>query len=422
MGSSSVAGTDAEGSRYLTFTEHDASPPPESLARAAAISDKGRPFFPGRPQEVPFPMSDSHSTTTGFRWEMTGVGEPLVRSAFDLPTPGDGQALVRVVGCGVCHTDLGFLFDGVKTRAPMPLALGHEISGVVQAAGAGSEHLVGRAVIVPAVTPCGECAACKGGYGAICPTQQMPGNDVQGGFGSHLVVPAHGLCVLDDQPGILEGAELGKSGCSLAEMSVIADAVTTPYQAMHRAHVQKGDFVVVIGLGGVGGFAVQIAAALGATVVGFDINEKRLEMLADYGLAKGINPADQKPRDLRKVVRSFAKEVGAPPVCWKIFECSGTGPGQDLAWNMLGHGAYLSIVGFTMAKLEVRLSNLMAFDAKAAGNWGCLPEHYPAAVQLCLDGKVALKPFVQSYPMDEIQDVMNQVREHKVSKRPVLLP
>ena len=367
-------------------------------------------------------MSDSPSTTTGYRWEMTDVGEPLVRTSFDLPVPGPGEALVRVVGCGVCHTDLGFLFDGVKTRAPLPLALGHEISGVVQAAGAGSEHLVGRAVIVPAVTPCAKCGPCLDGHGAICATQQMPGNDVHGGFGSHLIVPAHGLCVLDDQPGILEGAELGNSGCSLAELSVIADAVTTPYQAMHRAKVKEGDFVIVIGLGGVGGFAAQIARALGATVVGFDVNEKRLEMLAEYGVARGFNPLGRDTRELRKEVRAFAKEVGAPSVCWKIFECSGTGPGQDLAWNMLGHGAYLSVVGFTMAKLELRLSNLMAFDAKAAGNWGCLPEHYPAAVQLCLDGKVALKPFVETYPMDDIWDVMNLVKEHRVSKRPVLLP
>jgi 6-hydroxycyclohex-1-ene-1-carbonyl-CoA dehydrogenase len=367
-------------------------------------------------------MSESTQTTTGYRWQMTGVGEPLVRASFDLTDPGPGEALIRVAGCGVCHTDLGFLFDGVKTRAPMPLALGHEISGVVQAAGEGFEELVGRAVIVPAVTPCGQCPACQGGFGTICPGQQMPGNDVQGGFASHLVVPAHGLCVLDDQPGILEGAKLGQSGCSLAELSVVADAVTTPYQAINRAKVGKGDLVVVIGLGGVGGFAVQIAHALGATVVGFDINEDRLAMLADHGLAKGINPADQKPRDLRKIVRGFAKEVGAPSVCWKIFECSGTAPGQDLAWNMLGHGAYLSIVGFTMAKLELRLSNLMAFDAQAAGNWGCLPEFYPPAVKLILDGKVALAPFVETYPMDDLWDVMNQVREHRVSKRPVMIP
>ncbi|MEW6071187.1 MAG: 6-hydroxycyclohex-1-ene-1-carbonyl-CoA dehydrogenase [Planctomycetota bacterium] len=366
-------------------------------------------------------MDDSRSTS-GYRWQMTGVGEPLVRVRFALPAPGPGEALVRVAGCGVCHTDLGYLFDGVKTRGSLPLALGHEVSGVVEAAGAGFAPLVGRAVIVPAVTPCGQCPACRTGYGSICATQTMPGNDVQGGFASHLVVPARGLCVLDGEPGLLEGGTFGDSGCTLAELAVIADAVTTPYQAMHRAHVKERDLVVVIGLGGVGGFAALIGRALGATVVGFDIDGRRREMLSAHGVAKVIDPSGREARDLKNEVRAFAKDAGAPAVCWKIFECSGSAAGQDLAWNMLGPGAYLSVVGFTMAKLEVRLSNLMAFDAKAAGNWGCLPEHYPGAVRLCRDGKVPLKPFVETYPLDRIQEVMTMVREHRVSRRPVLIP
>ena len=66
------------------------------------------------------------------------------------------------------------------------------------------------------------------------------------------------------------------------------------------------------------------------------------------------------------------------------------------------HGATLSVVGFTMDKVEVRLSNLMAFDARAIGNWGCPPELYPAALDLVLDGKVAIKPFVEAHPLDDI--------------------
>ena len=363
----------------------------------------------------------NQETTAGYRWQMTAVGEPVVRAPFEPPQPGPGEALVRVVGCGVCHTDLGFLYDGVRTRAELPLALGHEISGEVVAAGAGAESTIGKAVIIPAVTPCGECPECKAGHGPICKKQVMPGNDIQGGFSSHLTVPAHGLCVVDE-PGALEGKTLGQSECTLAELSVIADAVTTPYQAIQRAHVKEGDVVLVVGLGGVGGFAVQIAAAAGATVIGFDINPARLEMLSSHGLALGLNPDDEDPRALKKQVKGFVKEKGLPSTRWKIFECSGSAPGQNLAWSLLGHGAYLSVVGFTMAKLEIRLSNLMAFDAKAAGNWGCLPEYYPGALQLILDGKVALKPFVETFPMDDIQDVLTASHEHRIAKRPVLCP
>ncbi|MDE2614527.1 MAG: alcohol dehydrogenase catalytic domain-containing protein, partial [Burkholderiales bacterium] len=86
------------------------------------------------------------------RWLMTAPGAPLVRADFDADA-GAGEVVVAIAGCGVCHTDLGYYYDGVRTNQPLPLALGHEISGRVVAAGAGAEAWLGRAVIVPAVLP-----------------------------------------------------------------------------------------------------------------------------------------------------------------------------------------------------------------------------------------------------------------------------
>ena len=161
------------------------------------------------------------------RWLMTAPGAPLVRAEFDA-TPGPGEVAVEVAGCGVCHTDLGYYYDGVRTNAPLPLALGHEVSGRVVAAGAGAEAWIGRAVIVPAVLPCGECDLCRRGLAPICRSQKMPGNDIQGGFASHIVVPARGLCPVDEQ-------RLAQAGLTLAQVSIVADALTTPYQAVRRA-------------------------------------------------------------------------------------------------------------------------------------------------------------------------------------------
>jgi 6-hydroxycyclohex-1-ene-1-carbonyl-CoA dehydrogenase len=211
-------------------------------------------------------MAQTAQKIQGWRWEMRAANAELVRTQVEAFEPGDDQAVVRVVGCGVCHTDLGYLFDGVRTRHPLPLALGHEISGEVVAAGSRYQSLVGKAVIVPAVTPCGTCEDCTEGRGAVCRKQVMPGNDVQGGFASHVIVPARGLCLVD-VPGALEGRALGKAGATLAELAVIADAVSTPYQAICRSGLSDGDFAIVVGLGGVGGYAAQIAHSIGATVV-----------------------------------------------------------------------------------------------------------------------------------------------------------
>ena len=354
-------------------------------------------------------------TTDAHRWLMTAPGAPLERQAFDA-TPGAGEVAVAVAGCGVCHTDLGYFYDGVRTNHPLPLALGHEVSGHVVAAGDGAAAWLGRAVIVPAVLPCGTCDLCRRGLATICRAQKMPGNDIQGGFGTHIVVPARGLCPVDE-------ARLAAAGLTLPQVSIVADALTTPYQAVRRAGVQPGDVAVVVGVGGVGGYCVQVAHAFGAEVVAIDVDPRKLQAItADGGAALALNAREFDAKALKKAVADFAKQRGLRGTEWKIFECSGSAAGQTTAFNLLVHGATLSVVGFTMDKVEVRLSNLMAFDARALGNWGCPPEFYPAALDLVLDGKVLLAPFVETHPLAEINAVFHAVHQREITRRAVMVP
>jgi 6-hydroxycyclohex-1-ene-1-carbonyl-CoA dehydrogenase len=346
---------------------------------------------------------------------MTAVGAAMTRAEIDPPAPGPGEVTVAVAGCGVCHTDLGYLYDGVRTNHELPLTLGHEISGRVVTAGAGAEDWGGQAVIVPAVIPCGACDLCKRGRGTICRAQKMPGNDIHGGFASHVIVPARGLCAVDE-------ARLAASGMALADLSVVADAVTTPYQAVVQAGVKPGSLAIVIGVGGVGGYAVQVANAMGASVIAVDVDGAKLEAISEHGAGETFNAREIDGRDLKKAVGAFATEKGLPATEWFIFECSGTAAGQQTAYGLLVHGATLSVVGFTMDKVEVRLSNLMAFHARALGNWGCMPDLYPDALDLVLDGKVQVPPFVEHHPLDDINDVFAAVRAHRLKRRAILVP
>jgi 6-hydroxycyclohex-1-ene-1-carbonyl-CoA dehydrogenase len=339
----------------------------------------------------------------------------MARTEFEPSAPGAGEVLVEVAGCGVCHTDLGYYYDGVRFNHALPLTLGHEISGRVVAAGAGAEEWQGKAVLIPAVIPCGVCELCRSGHGTICRQQQMPGNDIQGGFASHITVPARGLCPVDEQ-------KLAAAGFELADISVVADAVTTPYQAAVQAEVTKGDLAIVIGIGGVGGHAVQVAHAMGATVVAIDVDQAKLDNMKNFGAGLTINAREVQGRDLKKAILAFVKANGLPETCWKIFECSGSAPGQETAYGLLTHGATLSVVGFTMDKIELRLSNLMAFHARALGNWGCLTELYPAALDLVLDKKIALAPFIEKHPLNEINQVFEAAHAHKLTRRAILCP
>jgi len=354
-------------------------------------------------------------------FEMVQAGQPLREAVREPGELAAGEALVEVVGCGLCHTDLGFLYEGVRTRHPLPLILGHEIAGVVRAAGAAGEHLVGQAVVVPAVIPCGECADCRAGHTMICKAQVMPGNDRDGGFASHVVVPSRGLCPVPGYSGDPD-APLGEAGLSLRHLAVIADAVSTPYQAIRRAGVSRGELVVVIGLGGVGGYAAQIALALGALVVGIDLSPARLQAARERGAGLVLDPRAQSPRELKKAIAAWAAEAGAPATRWTILECSGSAAGQATAWELLVHGATLCVVGFTMDKLELRLSNLMAYDARALGNWGCAPALYPEIVELALSGAIDLRGQTELRPLSAIAEAFEDVHEHRVQRRIVLVP
>jgi 6-hydroxycyclohex-1-ene-1-carbonyl-CoA dehydrogenase len=239
----------------------------------------------------------------------------------------------------------------------------------------------------------------------------MPGNDIPGGFAEFLAVPGRGLCVV---------AERGPY--DLADLSVVADAVTTPYQAVVRSGLAAGDLAVVVGVGGVGGYGVQIAAALGAHVVAIDVDDAKLALIARHGAALTVNSATTPFKDLRSQVRAFAQQRGCAEHGWKLFECSGHPAGQETAWGLLTHAATLMVVGFTLGKVELRLSNAMAFDATIQGTWGCRPELYPAALDLVTSGRVTLAPFIERHPLASGPDVLAQVADHRLHRRAILVP
>ena len=342
----------------------------------------------------------------------TEVNKPLEKKSFTVQEPGPADAVVAVAGCGLCHTDLGFLSGKVKTNAALPLILGHEISGNVVAAGSHFEKLVGTNVIIPAVLPCGECELCKNGRSNVCRSQKMPGNDFNGGFASHVTVPGRFLCPLP--------VDLG--GFTVSNLSVIADAVTTPYQSLVRSNLQKGDLAIVIGVGGIGIYMVQLAADRGATVIALDIDEAKLERAKRLGARFGINTKGMEEKDLKEKVRTFVKEQKLPKHQWKIFETSGTAAGQSAAFSLLSFAGTVAVVGFTMDKVTIRLSNMMAFDADMFGNWGCKPEYYPSVVDKVLKKEINLLDTIEERPLDSINEVIALAMQHKLEKRVVFRP
>lgn len=333
-----------------------------------------------------------------------GPGRPLHVGDVPRPLPGPGDALVKVAACGFCHTDLHYLDHGVPTAKAPPLILGHEISGVIEELGPGaSDRSLGDRVLVPAVLPCGVCDFCRSGRGNICPQLRMPGNHIDGGFAEYVRVPARDLVPLP--------AEL-----DLARSAVIADALTTPYHAVvHRARVRSGDWVVVVGCGGVGINAVQFANAAGANVIAVDLRPEKREAARRLGACATLDPAGfpDLGREARKISGGGADVA---------LEVVGKPETVSLALSTLRRGGRLCVVGYSDSVVPIPLNRLMFFEYEIVGSLGCRPVDYPRVIEMVRQRKVSLDAVVTgSVPLERIGEAAEDLRNAK-GLRTLVLP
>jgi 6-hydroxycyclohex-1-ene-1-carbonyl-CoA dehydrogenase len=143
---------------------------------------------------------------------------------------------------------------------------------------------------------------------------------------------------------------------------------------------------------------------------------------AGNGAALALNAGQFSVRDLKGKIQDFAQKSGLRQTEWIIFECSGTRAGQETAFGLINHGATLCIVGYTTDKVEVRLSNLMAYHARTIGNWGCAPELYADALDLVLSGRVKVNSFVEKHHLSEINQIFQAAHVGSLKRRAVLVP
>jgi 6-hydroxycyclohex-1-ene-1-carbonyl-CoA dehydrogenase len=139
------------------------------------------------------------------------------------------------------------------------------------------------------------------------------------------------------------------------------------------------------------------------------------------GAELSLDPREGDFKALKARVQGHARVVGRP-LGWKIFECSGTAAGQQTAFGLLTYASTLMVIGFTLAKAELRLANLMAFDATVQGTWGCRPELYPEALRMVTSGRITLKPFIERHSMRRGPEVLRQVADHTLARRAILEP
>lgn len=210
--------------------------------------------------------------------------KPLLVTEVPIPVPGPGQALVRVITSGVCHTDLHAARGDWPVPPKADLIPGHEGYGEVVALGEGVTTLevgqkVGNAWLWSA---CGTCEFCRTGWETLCPDQKNGGYGVDGSFGEYMLVDERFAARIPE-------------GSDPVEVAPILCAGVTVYKGLKMTETKPGEWVVISGIGGLGHIAVQYAIAMGMRVAAVDIDDEKLELARHHGAEVTVNAATEDP-------------------------------------------------------------------------------------------------------------------------------
>jgi D-arabinose 1-dehydrogenase-like Zn-dependent alcohol dehydrogenase len=303
---------------------------------------------------------------------------PEVRQVPD-PAPPDGGVVVRVEATGLCRSDW-HAWAGHDDIA-FPHVPGHELAGVVDAVGAGVERWrVGDRVTVPFVCGCGRCAWCRGGDAQVCPDQEQPGFTHWGSFAELVALHAADTNLIAVPDGV-EAATAAALGCRFA----------TAYRALvGRARLQAGEWVVVVGAGGVGLSAVMIARALGARVVAVDRNPAALAVASGLGAEHAVVAGEG-----IDVAAAVTDLTGGAHVAVDAVGSEQTSADAVRSLRRRGRHLQVGLLPPVSGHPRVPMDRVIAWELDLLGSHGMAAADYPPLVALVESGELAPQRLVE---------------------------
>ncbi len=333
-------------------------------------------------------------------------GRPLELHDVPLPHTGADDVLLRVKAAGICHSDAHYR-GGISRVDPLPLTLGHEVAGVIEAIGANVNQLrVGQRVCLHYMATCGTCAWCAKGNEQFCETGAMIGKSRDGGYAEFIGIPARSVFKLPDEIPFEHGAIMM---CSSA----------TSLHALNKARMKPGESVAVFGAGGLGVSAIQLAKALGAReVFAIDIQPNKLDLAKSLGAV----PIDVRADDPVKLIRDRTCGRGADVA----LELIGLPLTMEQAVRSLARQGRTAIVGITERNFEVSpYHDLINREAEIIGVSDHLAAEIPLLLEFARTGKLNLSNVVtKTVPLDAqaINDVLDRMERFGEDVRVVITP
>lgn len=327
------------------------------------------------------------------------LGGPIVIEEVQVPDPGPGELLVRIIASGVCHTDLHAVRGDWPVKPSPPFILGHEGVGRVAALGAGvDQYKEGDLVGVPWLhSACGHCSYCYTGWETLCTKQRNTGYSVNGSHADYVVADAAFCGRLPDH-------------CEMVEMAPILCAGVTTYKGLKETEARPGEWVVISGIGGLGHLAIQYAKAMGFQVAAVDIAEDKLALAHHLGVDMAIDARDDGMVDsLHKAMDGGAHGVLVTAVNTSAFA---------QALRMVRSGGTVSLVGLPPGEFPLPIFPVVLNRITVRGSIVGTRQDLTEAIAFAAAGKV--RAHVSVAPLESINEVISRMDEGAIEGRVVL--
>lgn len=325
-------------------------------------------------------------------------GTPLTVEDVPVPRPESGQILVRIAASGVCHTDLHAAEGDWPVKPSLPLIPGHEGAGYVAAVGPDVTAVKeGDRVGVPWLhSTCGVCEYCVTGWETLCQQQQTTGYSVNGGFAEYALASAAYV------------GHIPKDLDLIAAAPILCAGVTT-YKGLKETEARPGEWVVVVGVGGLGHMAVQYAKAMGLHVAAVDIADDKLDLARQVGAEFTVNATKEDPS-----VEIQRQIGGAHGVL--IAAVSPTSFRQGIA--MLRPGGTCAMVALPPGDFSAPIFNTVLSGITIRGSAVGTRKDLQESLQFAVEGKV--KAHIETQPLDAINDILGRLKRGEITGRVVL--
>ncbi len=337
---------------------------------------------------------------------ITAVARPLTDSQVPVPEPGPDDVLVRVRAAGICHSDVHYR-NGVSPTGPLPITPGHEVAGTIEQAGDRVRGFAaGDRVALHYMVTCGLCEYCARGTEQFCTAGRMIGKHIDGGYAQFIRIPARSVVPLPDS-------------VPFEHAAVMMCSTATSFHALRKARLAAGERVAVIGAGGLGLSAVQLARAAGAAaVLAVDVNPERLEQARRFGAV----PVDARRGDPVAAVRELTGGAGVDVA----LELIGNPATMQQAVRMLAVFGRAVLVGITQESFAVdSYRELIGREAEIIGGSDHLRSELPVLLDMAARGALDLASVVTAtVPLEAaaINAVMEELEQNRAPARTVIVP